>query len=217
MARWQRAGQRRRQFNDCSWNFFHKHQARRLLRRLCSRSDELTNQPICRLFDNPKRFLFSAKMHTLQSFTLQHTSAFRSQPWGHLVSLALHKTRREKVRSLQTRREQDDLVSTSGTTCQIGSKLTATVPTAQQHRPAAFSSCRSVHLLPSPALPSVGVSVCVPCPPPRSSLAFSLISSDLRGGRKWGKARLYSNPLWITAACGYQRCATHTPTGRLDR
>lgn len=76
--------------------------------------------------------------------------------------------------------------------------------------------------------PPAGVSTCCvppflrrqclwaqPPPLPPELLSICLISSDLRGGRKWGKARLYSNPLWITAACGYQHWATHTPMADL--
>lgn len=71
--------------------------------------------------------------------------------------------------------------------------------------PAGVPTCLAVSLL------SFSVSVSEPCLPPELLSSF-LISSDLRGGREWGEARLYSNPLWITAACGYQGWATKTPT-----
>lgn len=74
----------------------------------------------------------------------------------------------------------------------------------------ALSSCRSSHLpgrVP-PRLLSLGVSE--PCLL-QELLSSSLISSDLGGGREWGEARLYPNPLWITAACGSQSWATKPP------
>lgn len=71
--------------------------------------------------------------------------------------------------------------------------------------PAGVPTCLAVSLL------SFSVSVSEPCLPPELLSSF-LISSDLRGGREWGEARLYSNPLWITAACGYQGWATKTLT-----
>lgn len=70
------------------------------------------------------------------------------------------------------------------------------------------SSCRSAHLL---AVSLLSLSVSLPCLPPELLSSF-LISSDLGGGREWGEARLYPNPLWITAACGAQSWATKTPT-----